>query len=395
MNTIDKIFIKEFLTKLDSNPFQVKLWDGEEFLVGQGEPIFKVCFNNPISKKDLLTSTSLYLGEAYMRKDIEISGDLLLALDTLFSCQKDHFHTNFSKLGKIFHKAGNEKKQKSEVCYHYNLGNDFYSLWLDKTFSYSCAYFKNENDTLYEAQMNKIHYILKKLQLSEGETLLDIGCGWGYLLIEAAKKYNVKGTGITLSEEQYKKFQERIEQEGLEDYLEVKLMDYRDLEHSGMSFDKIVSVGMLEHVGREHYDLYLKNVNSVLKPKGLFLLHYISGLTESPGDAWIKKYIFPGGVCPSLREIIDLFPKYDFYTLDVESLRRHYTKTLIEWYKNFDKQRDTVKGMFGEEFVRMWDLYLTSCAACFNNGVIDLHQILISKGVNNDIQMTRAYMYED
>ena len=215
MNTIDKIFIKEFLTKLDSNPFQVKLWDGEEFLVGQGEPIFKVCFNNPISKKDLLTSTSLYLGEAYMRKDIEISGDLLLALDTLFSCQKDHFHTNFSKLGKIFHKAGNEKKQKSEVCYHYNLGNDFYSLWLDKTLSYSCAYFKNENDTLYEAQMNKIHYILKKLQLSEGETLLDIGCGWGYLLIEAAKKYNVKGTGITLSEEQYKKFQERIEQEGL------------------------------------------------------------------------------------------------------------------------------------------------------------------------------------
>ncbi|GKZ04446.1 hypothetical protein ANS017_28000 [Paraclostridium bifermentans] len=192
-----------------------------------------------------------------------------------------------------------------------------------------------------------------------------------------------------------KKFQERIKEEGLEDYLEVKLMDYRDLEHSGMSFDKIVSVGMLEHVGREHYDLYLKNVNSVLKPKGLFLLHYISGLTESPGDAWIKKYIFPGGVIPSLREIIDIFPKYDFYTLDVESLRRHYTRTLIEWYKNFDKERDTVKGMFGEEFVRMWDLYLTSCAACFNNGVIDLHQILISKGVNNDIKMTRAYMYED
>lgn len=395
MNSIDKIFLKEFLSKLDSSTFEVKLWDGEEFLIGQGDPKFKVYFNKPISKKDLLNSTSLALGEAYMKKDIDIDGDLLLVLDALFSCQKEHFHTNFAKLSKLFHKAGNEKNQKLEVCSHYDIGNDFYSLWLDDTLSYSCAYFKNDNDTLYQAQMNKIHHILKKLDLSEGETLLDIGCGWGYLLIEAAKKYKIKGTGITLSEEQYKRFNERIIDEGLQDYLQVKLMDYRNLETSGMMFDKIVSVGMLEHVGREHYDLYFKNVNSVLKPKGLFLLHYISGLVESPGDAWIRKYIFPGGVIPSLREIINLLPKYNFYTLDIESLRRHYTKTLIEWYKNFDKQRDVVEDMFDEEFVRMWDLYLSSCASCFNNGVIDLHQILMSKGVNNEISLTREYIYKD
>ena len=209
MNSIDKIFIKEFLSKLDSSTFEVKLWDGEEFLIGQDEPKFKVYFNKPISKKDLLNSTSLALGEAYMKKDIDIDGDLLLVLDALFSCQKEHFHTNFAKLSKLFHKAGNEKNQKLEVCSHYDIGNDFYSLWLDDTLSYSCAYFENDDDTLYQAQMNKIHHILKKLDLSEGETLLDIGCGWGYLLIEAAKKYKIKGTGITLSEEQYKRFNER------------------------------------------------------------------------------------------------------------------------------------------------------------------------------------------
>ena len=197
-------------------------------------------------------------------------------------------------------------KQQQDVSSHYDIGNDFYSLWLDDTLSYSCAYFKNENDTLYDAQMNKIHHTLKKLNLKEGESLLDIGCGWGTLLIEAAKKYKVKGLGITLSEEQYKKFSERIVEENLQDYLEVRLMDYRDLEKSGLTFDKVVSVGMLEHVGRTNYDLYFKNINAVLKEGGVFVLHYISGMRETEGDAWIKKYIFPGGMIPSLREIINV-----------------------------------------------------------------------------------------
>ena len=158
--------------------------------------------------------------------------------------------------------------------------------------------------------------------------MIFIACGWWSLLIEAAKNYKVKGLGITLSEEQYKKFKSRIEEENLQDYLDVKLMDYRELEKSGLSFDRVVSVGMLEHVGRPNYDLFFKNVNVVLKESGLFLLHYISGLKESEGDAWIKKYIFPGGVIPSLREIVSLSADYKFYTTDIESLRTHYMKTL-------------------------------------------------------------------
>ena len=328
-----------------------------------------------------------------MNGDVEIEGDMFTVFNELLRCI-DKFSTNFSSLKNIFCGSTCMKKQKEEVSSHYDIGNDFYKIWLDDTLSYSCAYFKNENESLYNAQMNKINHILKKLNLSEGLTLLDIGCGWGGLLIEAAKQYKVKGLGITLSQEQYKKFKERIKKENLEDLLEVRMMDYRELEKSGLSFDRIVSVGMLEHVGRSNYDLFFENINAVLKKGGLFLLHYISGLKESEGDAWIKKYIFPGGVIPSFREIIEISADYNYHTIDVESLRLHYTKTLLHWAKNFDDNIDEVKKMFDEKFIRMWRMYLYSCAASFNNGVIDLHQILYVKGVNNNLPMTREYMYK-
>jgi len=216
-------------------------------------------------------------------------------------------------------------------------------------------------------------------------SLLDIGCGWGYLLVEAAKKYKIHGVGITLSEEQYKGFSELIEKENLREYLQVKLLDYRKLKDSGMTFDRVVSVGMIEHVGRENYSLFFDNVSKVLNPKGEFLLHYISSIHESQGDPWIKKYIFPGGVIPSIREIMDTACEHKFCTIDVESLRLHYKKTLLYWYKNFQDNID-------ERFIRMWEIYLCSCAASFNNGVVDLHQMLFTKGAKNDLPPTREYM---
>ena len=389
---LEKTFLKTFLKNFEEESFQVNFWDGEELLIGNGEPQFKVLINKPIDKKALLNSTSLAFGEAYMDGDVEFDGDLFLVLNTILK-YINKFNTNHKALPQIFHKVTNKSKQKEEVTSHYDIGNDFYSIWLDKTMSYSCGYFKNENDSLEEAQMNKINHILKKLNLQEGQSLLDIGCGWGTLLIEAAKQYKVRGLGITLSEEQYKKFSERIKEEHLEDLLEVKIMDYRDLKKSHLTFDRVVSVGMLEHVGRPNYNLLFENVDSVLVESGVFLLHYISGLKESEGDAFIKKYIFPGGVIPSLREIINISAEYDYHTIDIESLRLHYTKTLLEWYKNFSDNIDKVKEMFDERFIRMWSLYLCSCAATFNNGVIDLHQILFTKGVNNKLPLTREYLY--
>lgn len=391
LTSVEKTFVKSYLKKFDAVPYKITFDDSETAVIGKGQPQFSVKLNHNIKKSALLESTSLALGEAYMDKTLEIDGDLYNALNCFLS-QINMFTIDSHSLKSILHTPISKRHQKKDIHSHYDIGNDFYSMWLDETLSYSCAYFKNENDTLKQAQYNKVEHILAKLNLKEGMKLLDIGCGWGFLLIQAAKKYKIKGIGITLSEEQAKKFEQRIKEENLQNYLEVKLMDYRDLEKSGLSFDRVVSVGMLEHVGREHYELYMKNVKAVLKDKGLFLLHYISGLKESDGDPWIKKYIFPGGVIPSLREIISICANYNFYTLDIESIRRHYTKTLLHWNKNFQEHKKEIEKKFDENFVRMWELYLCSCAAAFNNGTVDVHQILISSGVNNDIPMTREYM---
>lgn len=384
--------MNEFLTSYLGGiiPVAFRIQSGEEsMIVGRDRPEFTITLNEDLDKKELLTSTSLALGEAYMKEELEVDRDLYEVLN-LFLGQMGKFKTDKSALKKLILTSKAKKNQEKEVRFHYDIGNEFYRLWLDETMSYSCGYFKNAEDTLYDAQVNKADHILEKLQLQEGMTLLDIGCGWGFLLMRAAKKYGIKGTGITLSKEQYQKFSEDIEREGLKDRLQVELMDYRDLKHSGVQFDRVVSVGMLEHVGRGNYELFMENAEAVLKPEGLFLLHYISAQKEHEGDPWIKKYIFPGGTIPSLREIIDILPEYEFHVLDIESLRRHYNRTLLCWRENFLKHRAEIARMQGEEFTRMWELYLASCAATFNNGIIDLHQILTSKGINNRLPMTRV-----
>lgn len=407
-----KNYVAKYLR--DLIPVTFELETAEEFhVVGSGPVQFRVKLKKDIPRRDLLRSTSLALGEAYMHGDLELNRDLYEVLD-LFIGEIGRFKKDAWALHGLLHTSMSRENQQKEVTSHYDIGNEFYKLWLDETMSYSCGYFPEEGTTLFEAQVGKTDRILRKLQLKPGMKLLDIGCGWGFLLERAVEHYGVKGIGITLSREQFKYLSERIHSRHMEDRLEVHLMDYRDLARGGLQnaktegghlasgnaiwqeiwrgnmFDRVVSVGMLEHVGRGNYEEFLGSVDQALRPGGLFLLHYISALKENSGDPWIRKYIFPGGVIPSLREIVNLLPDHSFYTLDVESLRMHYMRTLQCWRENYLRQRDKIALRFGEDFTRMWELFLAGCAAAFHNGVVDLHQILVSKGINNKLSMVRA-----
>lgn len=388
---IDKIFYKTLFKNLFSDTFELKLWDGSSEVYGEGEVKFKIIFNEPIPKADIIRDPSLTFGEAYMTKKIDIEGSVQTVIESLYN-NMESFLRNSDKYADLLKKATNNiKNSKKNIEFHYDIGNDFYKLWLDDTMTYSCGYFKTKDDSLNQAQKNKVQHILKKLDLKEGETLLDIGCGWGELIISAAKQYKVKAMGITLSSEQLEKVKERIKNEGLEDLVEVQLVDYRELKNR--KFDKIVSVGMLEHVGQDHLKEYFLALDNLLNDKGVSLLHCITGVKEGGNNTWINKYIFPGGYVPAIAELINCMAERSFNIIDVENLRLHYGRTLEHWAANFENALPEIRKTKDETFIRMWRLYLNSCAASFNSGNITIHQFLFNKGVNNNLEWTRDYMY--
>ncbi len=388
----DKVFYKTLFKNLFSETFELQLWDGSSEIYGDGIPKFKIIFNEPIPKSDIINDPSIAFGEGYMTKKFDIHGNIEEVVEALYG-NKESFLGSTSKFSHLIKVVKNNlKNSKENIEFHYDIGNDFYKLWLDDTMTYSCGYFKSQEDSLTEAQKNKVNHILKKLNLQEGETLLDIGCGWGELIITAAKMYKVKATGITLSTQQFEKVKERIESEGLNVLVDVKLIDYRELKD--IKFDKIVSVGMLEHVGKEHLCEYFSAVNKLLNKEGLSLLHCITNTSDDGVNSWINKYIFPGGYVPSIQELISNMSDLDFNIIDVENLRLHYAKTLECWYDNFQQALPEIEKNKDETFIRMWALYLNSCAASFKSGNINLHQFLFSKGVNNNIPWTREYMYK-
>lgn len=388
---IDKIFYKTLFKNLFTDPFEIKFWDGSSENYSQGEPAFKIIFNEPIHKSDIIKNPSLAFGEGYMTNKIEIEGSVQKVIESIYN-NKESFLSNSNMYEKLLKKASNNiKHSKENIEFHYDIGNDFYKLWLDDSMTYSCAYFKSPDDSLTQAQKNKVEHILHKLDLREGETLLDIGCGWGELIISAVKEYKVKATGITLSTEQLAKVKERIENEKLDSLVEVQLIDYRNLKNR--KFDKIVSVGMLEHVGKDHISEYFSVIDNLLNDKGLSLLHCITSVADGGNNTWIDKYIFPGGYIPSISELIYFISNKNFNVIDVENLRLHYGRTLEHWAKNFENALPEVRKTKDETFIRMWRLYLNACAASFNCGNIHLHQFLFGKGVNNKLHWTRDYMY--
>jgi len=388
--------IKSTLCNVFKNSFsdsvEVSFWDGETILFGEEDPAFTLKFHKSISDALLQQDTALALAESYMDGDIEIEGNAQKFIESLYASGTDSFMKKSSKLTAALGKIKNNKtNSKKNAHYHYDIGNDFYKLWLDDSMTYSCGYFKTANDSLNLAQKNKVEYILKKLNLKEGQTLLDIGCGWGELIIKAAKIYGAKAYGITLSEEQHARVKERIIAEGLEGKIEVGIRDYRDIKDE--SFDRIVSVGMLEHVGKDNLSVYFSQVKKLLSSGGVSLVHSITTPNAGANNAFLNKYIFPGGYVPGIKEIVSDIAESGFHITDVESLRRHYGKTLECWSTNFENNLEQIKATKDDRFIRMWRLFLSGCAASFNTGNIDLHQIVFTKGVNNVLPWTRQAIY--
>ncbi|RHW48422.1 cyclopropane-fatty-acyl-phospholipid synthase [Bombilactobacillus bombi] len=390
---LEKTFYKQLLKSSFNIPIKVNYWDQTTEIYGDGQPQITITFNESIPMKDIMNNASLALGKAYMDKKIEIEGsieDLILAAYD----NKESFFYN-KKLKKIMpHRKHTETDNEEYVQEHYDLGNDFYKLWLDDTMTYSCAYFEHPDDDLQTAQLNKVNHIIKKLNPQPGKTLLDIGCGWGTLMLTAAQKYHLKVTGVTLSEEQYNFVTQKIKDLNLNDTAEVILTDYREL--VGRQWDYVVSVGMFEHVGKENLPEYFSDVAQFLKENGVALIHGITRQGEGATNAWIDKWIFPGGYVPGVVENIQSILDAGLQLSDMEMLRRHYQKTTEIWDSNFNQHRQEITQMMGERFVRMWDLYLQACAASFASGNIDVIQYLLTKGPSGQkLPMTRDYIYQD
>jgi cyclopropane-fatty-acyl-phospholipid synthase len=296
---IDKVFYQNFTKDLSVYPYEIKYWDGEVINYGVGEAQFRIVFNEPLSKSMIIKDPCLAFGEGYMQKKIDIEGSIQTVIESLYNRQDSFLRQNNAHIKLVNILSNTKRKRKENIQFHYDLGNDFYRLWLDETLMYSCAYFKSPEDSLAQAQRNKVDHILKKLNLHPGQTLLDIGCGWGELILTAAKKYQVKALGITLSSEQFSLVVERIQNEGLHDLVEVQLMDYQEIKNR--TFDRVVSVGMIEHVGKEHLEKYFSTVKSLLNEGGVSLLHCITGYEEKGRIAGLISIFFRVAIYPQCK----------------------------------------------------------------------------------------------
>lgn len=394
--TLQSVFCNVF-ENMDNVNFRVIFWDGSVRNFGTGKD-FTLRINTREALRKIFMDTSLGFGESYMNGDIEVEGDLREVVRVgLLSGQVDE-KTRRSLLNSLMLnilQRNSKRKDRQSISHHYDLGNDFYRLWLDRKMLYSCAYFKNDSLSLEQAQNEKINLCCRKLQLKKDERLLDIGCGWGSLLITAAKNFGIEGVGITLSQEQLAYGKEQIANEGLQDKVHLEYLDYRDLPQLNQSFDKVVSVGMFEHIGKANMKLFLENVQAVLRPTGLLLLHTIGKTVEEPTNNWIRKYIFPGSYLPDLGSILKNCTTLGFNFIDCENMRLHYSKTLDSWSDRFEKNEGKIRSMFDDRFIKMWRFYLAGCSAMFQLGYIHLFQLLFSAGVRNDLPLTREWMHSD
>lgn len=390
------------LARTSDIPLRLALWNGFDHDLGP-DPRVTVQLPGPAALRYFMPPSLDNLAEGYVNGHFDVQGsaaDIVEAASRLA-------HSGVpmrGRFGRILNKVRHSReKDACAIKHHYDVSNAFYQLWLDEQMVYSCAYFPQRIEALGDAQTAKLDLVLTKIMLKPGEKLLDIGCGWGALAIRAAQKYGAHVVGVTLSENQYALARQRVTQLGLQSYVDIRLLDYRDLDPRQGQFDKITSIGMFEHVGLEHLHEYFSKIHALLKDGGLVLNHGITSTDPDSGSSplgaanFIEKYVFPSGELPHISLALRDMQAAGLEPLDVESLRRHYARTLNLWAHNYEQHSDTIRTMVGETTFRVWRIYLAGCAHAFEQNWVSLHQVLACKaGAGEHLNPTpwsRGYMY--
>jgi cyclopropane-fatty-acyl-phospholipid synthase len=422
----------DLLTRLFQRlPFRLnlRLWNGAVVQVGATdsaalESTYTLVFRSPeVVCSAVLGRDPLRLAEAYFRGELDIEGDFFAALDLkdhlqalqlsvgeqigaaatalrlrALNADRRHAHVQWAPSHGHTVRAHSKAENRDAIHFHYDVSNEFYALWLDRAMVYSCAYFERPDVGLDAAQAAKLDHICRKLSLQQGEKFLDIGCGWGALVIHAAQRYGVRAHGVTLSPQQLKVARERIALAGLEDRVSVELLDYRDLAGDSV-YDKVASVGMFEHVGLKNLPIYFSTVHRLLKPHGLFLNHGIThnseGWQRSLSTEFINRYVFPDGELDNISNIQHVMERARFEIADVEALRAHYALTLRHWVARLERNRTRALQYVNEATYRVWRLYMAACALEFEAGDIGIYQVLATKRASGNLPLplTRRYMY--
>lgn len=396
VSVAERWLAKKLLAALGHPPIAIVFWTGEEVHTAAGRPVARAVLRDRAALYKLLTNPALHFGDLYSTGHIEVEGNLVEFLETAY-CAYDN-PERMKLLRKIQDNFLNRPRantldgSRENIHHHYDLGNDFYELWLDReAMQYTCAYFPEAVMTIEQAQRAKLDHVCKKLRLKPGDRVVEAGCGWGGLARHMAKYYGARVSAYNISRQQVLYAREKTKEQGLADRVEYVEDDYRNIKSE---YDVFVSVGMLEHVGPDNYHDLSDVIHRALAPNGRGLIHSIGRNRPARMNAWIEKRIFPGGYPPTLGEMMPIFETRDFSVLDVENLRLHYAKTLEHWLARFDRNVEKIEQMYDRSFVRAWRLYLCGSIAAFTTGSLQLFQVVFARGTDNDLPWSREHLYK-
>ena len=394
-HSYERWLVAKLMRMAGSPPIQFRLWNGEVIDPGDQEPRFTLHLKDPKALYTLVSNPNLAFGDLYSAGRLDVDGDLPELMEALYRSVHQARQKWPRWLEALWRnhspRATGLSEARENIHHHYDLGNAFYQLWLDQAeMQYTCAYYETPDLTLEQAQLAKLEHVCRKLRLKPGMTVVEAGCGWGGLARYMARHYGVKVHAYNISREQLAYAREQARAQELDHLVEYVEDDYRNMQGQ---YDAFVSVGMLEHVGKENYQALSELIRRSLKPDGLALLHSIGRNRPMLMNAWIEKRIFPGAYPPSIGEFMTICEHGDFSVLDVENLRLHYAQTLSHWMDRFNASADEVTTMYDEHFTRAWRMYLAGSIAAFRAGSLQLFQVVFSHGDNNRLPQSRQDLY--